>query len=83
MDTQLIESHCAPLQEGATPLTPEEQAPLFDQLNEEWEITEDGIWLEREYDFADFKEALAFVNQVGEVAELVFFICQFGLYCTA
>lgn len=69
MDTPLIETQCAPLPEGTTPLTPEEQAPLFDQLNEEWGITEDGLWLEREFEFEDFKEALAFVNKVGEVAE--------------
>ncbi len=67
--TSLIEKNCTSLGESVSPLTPEEQAPLFDQLNEEWGITEDGIWLEREYEFENFVQALSFVNKVGEVAE--------------
>lgn len=34
---------------------------------EDWDVQEDFIT--KEYEFADFKEALAFVNRVGELAE--------------
>lgn len=69
MDIVLKDTHCTALPAESAPLTPEEQAPLFDQIDPEWSITKDGSWLEREFEFEDFKQALAFVNKVAEVAE--------------
>ena len=43
-------------------------AEQFQQQYPEWSIV-DGHHLERTYRFPDFKTALAFVNQVGDVAE--------------
>jgi len=41
---------------------------MLKQLGRGWQLNKDGH-LERLYTFKDFAEALAFVNQVGAVAE--------------
>ncbi len=41
---------------------------LAARLHGDWKLV-DGHQLEREYRFADFREALAFTNRVGELAE--------------
>lgn len=41
---------------------------LFSQLETGWDVVHDDH-LEREYKFKDFKTALKFVNEIGEVAE--------------
>jgi 4a-hydroxytetrahydrobiopterin dehydratase len=38
------------------------------RLNADWRVI-DGHHLEREYKFKDFRQALAFTNKVGELAE--------------
>jgi 4a-hydroxytetrahydrobiopterin dehydratase len=38
-------------------------------LSSEWYTVDDGRKIRREFSFADFKQALVFVNAVGEVAE--------------
>ena len=65
--TQLAEKRCIPCRGGVPPLTAGEIAPLLDQL-QGWEVVRDHH-LRKLVRFPDFAEALAFVNQVGEVAE--------------
>lgn len=36
----------------------------------DWKIVDD-VKIEKEYKFKDFKEALAFINKVGEIAEMM------------
>ena len=43
---------------------------LAGQLGGHWRIVE-GHHLEKEYKFKDFREALAFTNRVGELAERI------------
>lgn len=47
-------------------LTEEQVAEALARV-EEWEVQDDFIT--KEYEFEDFKSALAFVNRVGELAE--------------
>lgn len=35
----------------------------------EWRLSKDGKWLERRFEFRNFRMALAFVNKAGECAE--------------
>ncbi|MCY3775600.1 MAG: 4a-hydroxytetrahydrobiopterin dehydratase [Candidatus Aminicenantes bacterium] len=65
--TQLAEKRCIPCRGGVPPLTADEIAPLLDQL-QGWAVVEDHH-LRKLVRFPDFAEALAFVNQVGEIAE--------------
>jgi 4a-hydroxytetrahydrobiopterin dehydratase len=63
----LASRECVPCRGGVPPLTPVERAALLERL-EGWEVV-DGHHLGKSFAFPDFKEALAFVNRVGAVAE--------------
>ena len=64
----LPQQRCVPCEGGVPALSAEEAAGYLVQLGAGWRIV-DGHHLEQEYRFANFLEALGFVNQVGEVAE--------------
>ena len=66
----LTQSSCVPCRGGVPPLTHDEAEALRAETPA-WRIVErDGIArLEREVKFKDFRAALAFANQAGEIAE--------------
>ncbi len=66
--SELAQRKCIPCSEGTSPLGREEQKDLLDKLSEGWKVIQ-GHHLENEYRFSDFRQALAFTNQVGEIAE--------------
>ncbi len=66
--TALAEKECVPCKGGVPPLKGKELANLTAQLGDGWVVVNDHH-LEREYKFKDFREALAFTNKVGELAE--------------
>jgi 4a-hydroxytetrahydrobiopterin dehydratase len=57
---------CVPCEAGTPPLTPEQATGYLREVPQ-WRIEDNKIV--RELKLKDFKEALAFVNQVGEIAE--------------
>ena len=59
-----------PCRGGVPPLTEAEIAPLRAQLGGDWEVV-DNHHLRKTYRFKNFKEALAFTNRVGELAESI------------
>jgi 4a-hydroxytetrahydrobiopterin dehydratase len=61
---------CEPCRGGVPPLDHAEIERYLDDLGGEWSVVEDHH-LEREYRFKNFRDALAFVNRVGELAEAV------------
>ena len=63
----LAEQSCVPCNGGVPPLKGEAIRPLHEQLSG-WDVV-DEHHLSKEYSFADFVTALAFVNKIGEVAE--------------
>ncbi|MBN1362758.1 MAG: 4a-hydroxytetrahydrobiopterin dehydratase [Sedimentisphaerales bacterium] len=64
----VAERHCVPCQSGARPLSGDELEQQIDQLGEGWTVIE-GKRLQKEFKFDDFRQALDFVNRVGELAE--------------
>jgi len=66
---ELAEKRCVPCHSGSKPLRGEAIEPLARQLQPGWKVV-DEHHLEREFQFADFRQALEFVNEVGELAEL-------------
>ena len=70
MARDLASMVCVPCKGGVPPLTHEEIAPYLADLGGEWEAVDDHH-LEKTYRFANFREALAFTNRVGELAEEV------------
>ena len=59
---------CTPCQGGMPPLTREE-AENFRSQTPDWRLEDDARRIERRFRFGDFREALAFVMEVGELAE--------------
>jgi 4a-hydroxytetrahydrobiopterin dehydratase len=68
--TDLRQASCVPCKGGVPPLTREEIAKLRPQAPA-WDVIErEGIIrITRTFPFRDFRGALAFTNQVGELAE--------------
>jgi 4a-hydroxytetrahydrobiopterin dehydratase len=65
--TDLASRRCEPCRAG-TPLTGEQIRPLAAELHPDWRVVA-GHHLERLFEFDDFAAALAFTNQIGELAE--------------
>lgn len=66
--SELAKKSCVPCMGGVPPLPEDEQRALLEKLGGGWQVV-DAHHLEKTYRFKDFREALAFTNQVGEVAE--------------
>ena len=64
----LAEKKCVPCKGDAAPLKGAELERLANELEDGWHVV-DEHHLEKEYKFKDFREALAFTNKVGELAE--------------
>ena len=64
----LAQKTCIPCRGGVPPLKGEELDALQEKLGNDWQIINEHH-LEKEYIFADFRQALDFTFKVGEVAE--------------
>lgn len=68
MTIYLSQKHCVACEGGTPPLTTEEIRNLKHEIPN-WNVAADEKSISREFVFKNFKEALAFVNKVGELAE--------------
>jgi len=66
--SDLAKKECVPCTGGVPPLKGEAVEEFLQKLDGNWRVIE-VHHLEKEFSFKDFKEALAFVNKVGSVAE--------------
>ena len=66
--SELAQENCIPCRGGVPPLKGEELDTLQEKLGNDWQIINEHH-LEKEYIFADFRQALDFTVKVGEVAE--------------
>ena len=65
--TDLTQKKCKACEGGVNPLKKEELSPYLEQI-ENWKVTEEKE-IFKNFEFKNFKEALDFVNKVGEIAE--------------
>lgn len=65
---RLAEKECVPCKGGVPPLRGEELRELQEELGIGWQVI-DEHHLEKEFEFDDFADALAFTNRVGQMAE--------------
>ena len=65
--TELADKQCVPCKGGVPPLRGKELEKLHACVPK-WMVTNEHH-LHREFGFPDFKQALEFVNRVGEIAE--------------
>lgn len=63
----LAKKECVPCKGGVPPMPAKQASKLLAQLNG-WAI-QNGHHLEKTYKFANFVEALNFVNRIGAIAE--------------
>ena len=68
MTERLVEKTCTPCRGGVPALT-EEEAQVLREQAPDWILLDDAHRIERKFRFANFREALAFVQQAGELAE--------------
>jgi 4a-hydroxytetrahydrobiopterin dehydratase len=66
--SDLAARDCVPCKGGVPPLRGAELEALRGQVDPGWQVV-DEHHLEREFRFANFRDALAWVNRVGEMAE--------------
>ncbi len=66
--TDLTQKKCVPCEGGTVPLQEAQIQEYLSQLKTAWGVIEQKK-IRKEFKFKDFKEALNFVNQVGELAE--------------
>lgn len=67
-DMDLGSKKCVPCEGGIDPFTAEQATPYLAVIPG-WQLASDAKSIHREYRFKDFKEALVFVNRVGDLAE--------------
>lgn len=67
--SDLSQKHCISCESGDPPVSEEKEEELKKQIPE-WVLLRDGTHrLRRQFKFKDFKQAIAFVNKVAEIAE--------------
>jgi len=68
MTITLVHKTCTPCRGGVPPLTPLEAEAFLVQAPE-WVLMDEARRIERTFRFGNFRDALAFVQGVGELAE--------------
>jgi 4a-hydroxytetrahydrobiopterin dehydratase len=64
----LADMKCIPCRGGVPPMEQDKAKAMLKDLNEGWTLNGEGH-LERHFEFKNFVEAMAFANQVGDIAE--------------
>ena len=65
----LTAKRCEPCEGGVDPLAADAVAELMNALNEDWQVSEDGKSISRDFEFAGYYRTIAFVNAVAWIAE--------------
>lgn len=65
---ELTNEQCVPCQAGTPPLTGTALRTIREKLGPGWDLIGEHH-LEKEFNFRNFRDALAFTNRVGELAE--------------
>jgi len=68
MTSELAKKECKPCDGKTPPLKGDALKQMQNQLGSDWRVPGEQK-LEREFKFPDFRSALDFVNEVGEIAE--------------
>lgn len=68
MTDTLAGKSCTPCKGGIPPLTAQEVERLHEQVPN-WEVCDDARRIRRAFRFGNFRQALSFVQKMGELAE--------------
>src|SRR3989338_4102342 len=64
----LSQKNCIPCEGGTPPIKGGDIPTYLEQLKLDWHVIA-GTKIQREFAFKNFKEAMAFVNKIAEIAE--------------
>ncbi|HET6223723.1 MAG TPA: 4a-hydroxytetrahydrobiopterin dehydratase [Dongiaceae bacterium] len=68
MTENIAQKSCTPCRGGIPPLTLAEADRYLSQTPG-WELLEEGHLVRRKFKFANFRDSLAFIGKIGELAE--------------
>lgn len=66
--TKLALRRCTPVKKGSKPISPGIARSLLNQINNKWRLDPQAKFVEREFEFADFRRTIEFVNAVAWIA---------------
>lgn len=65
----LLDQKCVPCEGGVEPMTKADAEAMIEFHVKDWILSGDAKHISKKFEFKDFKEALAFINKVGAIAE--------------
>ena len=68
-DQRLSSQKCKPCEGGVPPLNASAANELLQALHSGWQISGDGKWITRRFEFTQFTATMGFVNAVAWIAE--------------
>lgn len=66
--TALKEKHCEACEGGVEPMSRQEAEKMLQQINADWQLTEDGKMIHRDFKFKGFNKTMGFVNALAWIA---------------
>lgn len=66
---ELTAKRCEPCEGGVDPLDPGAVDELMHALDADWQVSEDGKSISREFQFSGYYRTIAFVNAIAWIAE--------------
>lgn len=66
--SMLVERKCKPCEGGVEPLGASEAQALLQELHDDWRLGDDGLSIERAFEFPGYGRTMAFVNAVAWIA---------------
>lgn len=66
---ELKDKNCTPHRSYVPPLSIEEKKELLLKLNQDWDLVSDSKKLSKKFHFKNFKDALEFTNEIGQISE--------------
>jgi 4a-hydroxytetrahydrobiopterin dehydratase len=68
MVKDLADRRCAPCEGGVAPLDAKDVQDYLGALNADWQLSEDGLEISRQFKFPAYSHTLAFANAVAWIA---------------
>ena len=68
MSDDLANRRCKPCEGGVQPLSKEQSEQLLAALHDDWALRDDGLSIERTFEFPAYSDTLGFTNAVAWVA---------------
>jgi 4a-hydroxytetrahydrobiopterin dehydratase len=68
MTERLADRRCLPCEGGVEPLRPDQSAELLEALHADWSLSEEGLEIERTFEFPAYSRSLGFANAVAWIA---------------